>query len=123
MSVEWGGKRPSPIDCLSFLCYLIIPIGVLIVLAVVFQIWEIIIVMVLIVILGGSLYLYYKYYHQPKRVKEKKDYMNPDWLKHQYYDLGRKLQNIANEQNVSMFTIKKWVDKLDDDNKDLDASE
>ncbi len=95
----------------------------LIVLAVVFQIWEIIIVMVLIVILGGSLYLYYKYYHQPKRVEEKKDYMNPDWLKHQYHDLGRSLQNIANEQNVSMFTIKKWVDKLDDDNKDVDTSE
>ena len=46
--------------------------------------------------------------------KEKKDFNNPTWLKHQYYDLGRSIQDIANDQHVSMMTIKKWVDKLED---------
>ncbi len=117
MSVEWGGKRPSPVDALQFICYGIIPIIVLIVLGVVFQIWEIIITMVLIVIIGSSLYIYYNYYHKPKLVKEKKDYMDLTWLKHHYYDLGRSLQDIADEQNVSMITIKKYVERLDSEKK------
>ena len=44
--------------------------------------------------------------------KEKEDYKDVNWLKHQYYDLGRTVQDIADEQNVSMIVIRKWVDKL-----------
>ena len=48
-----------------------------------------------------------------KSPEEKKDYMNLDWLKHQHYDLGRTIQDIADEQNVSMIVIRKWLDKLE----------
>jgi len=51
--------------------------------------------------------------------EEKQEYMNPSWLKHQYYDLGKSLQDIANEQNVSMITIRKWIDKLSPASGDL----
>lgn len=44
--------------------------------------------------------------------EEKQEYKNLSWLKHQYYDLGKSLQDIANEQNVSIIKIRKWVDKL-----------
>ena len=50
-----------------------------------------------------------KYY----RMEEKKDYMRPSWLTHQYYELGISIQDIANDQNVSMITIRKWLDKLE----------
>jgi len=48
-----------------------------------------------------------------ERVEEKDDFKNLDWLKHQYYDLGKTIQVIANEQGVSMITIRKWLDKLE----------
>jgi len=50
--------------------------------------------------------------------EEKNDYMNLDWLKHQYYDLGRTIQDIANDQNVSMITISKWLEKLENTSKE-----
>ena len=55
----------------------------------------------------------YFYLESPLKFEEKKNYMNLKWLNHQYYELGRSLQDIANDQGVSMITIKKWVDKLD----------
>ncbi|MFX1419955.1 MAG: hypothetical protein ACFE9N_13635 [Promethearchaeota archaeon] len=57
---------------------------------------------------------------KPKKRIEKQDYMNEVWLKHQYYDLEKSVQEIANEQNVSMITIKKWVDKLESNSKHLE---
>lgn len=48
-----------------------------------------------------------------KSREEKRDYMNLTWLNHQYYDLGRSLQDIADDQGVSMMTINKWVDKIE----------
>ncbi|MBA7695334.1 hypothetical protein ES703_103958 [subsurface metagenome] len=54
-----------------------------------------------------------------KRFKEKNDFMNLDWSKHQFYALGRNIQDIANEQGVSMITIRKWLDKLENASKDL----
>ncbi|MHA2391325.1 MAG: hypothetical protein ACXAEX_05095 [Promethearchaeota archaeon] len=48
-----------------------------------------------------------------KKVEEKDDYKNFDWLKHQYYELGKSVQDIANEQGVSMITIRKGIDKLE----------
>jgi len=55
----------------------------------------------------------YFYLESSLKFEEKKNYMNLKWLNHQYYELGRSLQDIANDQGVSMITIKKWVDKLD----------
>jgi len=66
---------------------------------------------------------YRGYIEEKKTFEEKQDYMNPSWLKHQYYDLGRSLQDIANEQRVSMITIRKWVDKLGLVPEDLGTSE
>lgn len=50
---------------------------------------------------------------KPKKRIEKQDYMNLDWLRHQHYNLEKSFQEIANKQNVSMMTIKKWVDELE----------
>lgn len=57
------------------------------------------------------------------RLEVKKNYMNVKWLNHQHYELGKSLQDLANDQGVSMMTIKKWVDKLDDGSADIDAKE
>ncbi len=48
-----------------------------------------------------------------KGLEEKCDYMNVNWLKHQYYDIGKSIQDIANEQNTSLITIRKWLDKIE----------
>jgi len=48
-----------------------------------------------------------KYKKEKILYEEKRDYMNPSWLKHQYYDLGKSIQDIANKQNVSMMIIRK----------------
>jgi len=53
--------------------------------------------------------------------KKKGRYMDLTWLKHQYYNLGRSIQDIADDQHESMMTIKKWIDKLEDGSKDLGA--
>ncbi len=45
--------------------------------------------------------------------EEKRDFLNLTWLNHQYYDLGRSFQDIADDQGVSMMTIRKWVDKIE----------
>ena len=44
---------------------------------------------------------------------EKKDYMNPEWLKYQYYELKRSIQDIANDQHVPMPTIWSKLEKLE----------
>ncbi|MFW9971346.1 MAG: hypothetical protein ACFFDF_14225 [Candidatus Odinarchaeota archaeon] len=60
---------------------------------------------------------------KPKKKLEKQDYMNSEWLSHQYYDLQKNFQEIANDQNVSMITIKKWVDRLESTSKHLEKKE
>ncbi len=60
---------------------------------------------------------------KPKKKIEKQDYMNSGWLRHQYYDLRKSIQEIATEQNVSMITIKKWVDELENTSKHLEEKE
>jgi hypothetical protein len=62
------------------------------------------------------------YIKEQKKFEGMQDYMDPSWLKHQYYDLGISLQDIANEQHVSMMTIRKWVDKLGVVSEDLGTS-
>jgi len=46
-----------------------------------------------------------------ERIQEKKGDLQ--WLKHQYYDLGRSIQDIADELDESMITIKKWLENID----------
>lgn len=36
-----------------------------------------------------------------------------NWLKHQYYDLGRSIQDIANELGVSMIRIRKMLNRIE----------
>lgn len=50
-----------------------------------------------------------------EKVKAKDDYKDSDWLKHQYYELGRGVQDIADEQGVSMITIRNWIDMSEED--------
>ena len=76
------------------------------------------IIIVLTVI--SAIYVYLK--SLPK-LDVKKNYLNLKWLNHQYYEVGRSLQNIADDQGVSMMTIKKWVEKLDRISVDVDAKE
>ena len=52
-------------------------------------------------------------YEKVEKVEEKDKFKNLDWLKHQYYDLGKSIQNIADDQGVSMITIRKWIDKIE----------
>ena len=52
-----------------------------------------------------------------KKIRE--DYKDSDWLKHQFYDLGRSIQDIANEQGVSMITIRKWLDMSEEKKQEL----
>jgi len=66
-------------------------------------------IIIILTIIGG-IYVYLK---SPPGLDVKKDYTNLKWLNHQYYELGRSLQDIASDQGVSMITVKKWVDKLD----------
>lgn len=65
------------------------------------------IIIILTVIVAFSYYL-----QAPSKVVVKKEYMNLEWLNHQYNELGKTLQDIAIDQGVSMITVKKWVDKL-----------
>lgn len=41
------------------------------------------------------------------------------WLEIQHYELKKSIQEIASEQNVSMITIKKYVEKIDRKQKDI----
>ncbi len=38
--------------------------------------------------------------------------INLSWLKHQYYNLGRSIQDIADKLNVSMISVRKMLDKI-----------
>jgi parallel beta-helix repeat protein len=52
-------------------------------------------------------------YYQGQKV-EKTDYMNPNWLRYQYYDRKRTIYQIAQDQNTSIYTIRKWLDKIEE---------
>jgi len=46
-------------------------------------------------------------------IKEINGQININWLKHQYYDLGRTMQDIANELGVSMIRIRKLLSRIE----------
>jgi len=52
-----------------------------------------------------------KRFNEATKRKEKEDLIK--WLKHQYYDLGRSIQDIADDQDVSMITVRKVLDKIE----------
>ena len=45
--------------------------------------------------------------------ESKNNYTDLQWLEIQHYELKKSIQEIANEQNVSMITIKKYIEKID----------
>lgn len=47
------------------------------------------------------------------RDSENKVYTDLQWLEIQHYELKKSIQEIASEQNVSMITIKKYIEKID----------
>jgi hypothetical protein len=59
------------------------------------------------------IFLRYVYKNYVLYAEEKKDYTDLKWLKQQFYGLNRSIQDIADEQNTSIITIKKWVKKLE----------
>lgn len=73
----------------------------------------------LIITVSSIIYKLLKFLLEIHGPREKTDYMNLNWLKHQYFDLGKTLQDIATNQNVSLLKIKRWVDKLDNASNDL----
>ena len=66
-------------------------------------------------LISSTILTYYRKHKEKtdreERIQEKKG--NPQWLKHQYYELGRSIQDIADELDESMITIKKWLDEID----------
>lgn len=70
------------------------------------------IIIILTIIVSLTYYL-----QAPSKVVEKKDYMDLEWLNHQYNELGMSFQDIAINQGVSMITVKKWVDRLPNSKK------
>ena len=52
-------------------------------------------------------------FERVEEVEEKDEFKDLDWLKYQYYDLGKSVQDIADDQGVSMITIRKWIDKIE----------
>ena len=46
-------------------------------------------------------------------IKGRNAQIHLNWLKHQYYDLGKTIQDIANDQNVSMMTIRKLLERIE----------
>ena len=44
---------------------------------------------------------------------EKQDYTDLKWLEKQHFELNKSIQQIADEQNVSMMTIKEWINKIE----------
>ena len=44
---------------------------------------------------------------------EKQDFTDLKWLEKQHFELNKSIQQIADEQNVSMITIRAWIDKIE----------
>lgn len=73
----------------------------------------------LIIIVISIIYKLLQFLLEIHGPREKTDYMNLNWLKHQYFDLGKNLQDIATNQNVTILKIKRWLDKLENTSNDL----
>ena len=64
---------------------------------------------------GGLLLIFGRIYFRRiifERI-EKQDYTDLKWLEKQHFELNKSIQQIADEQNVSMITIRAWIDKIE----------
>ena len=64
---------------------------------------------------GGLLLIFGRIYFMrifSERIK-KQDYSDLKWLENQHFNLNKSVQQIAGEQNVSMITIREWIDKIE----------
>ncbi|MFX0026241.1 MAG: hypothetical protein ACFE8M_07485 [Candidatus Hermodarchaeota archaeon] len=68
----------------------------------------------MLTIIGAILIKKHIKYEKVMRVV-KNDYTNLEWLKEQYYDLKKRVQDIADDQGVSMMKIREWIDKIEND--------
>lgn len=80
--------------------------------------------------LGLAVWIIYKFLRpydlkrrNGKRSEEKYEFQNLKWLKYQYYDMGRSVQEIANDQGVSIMTITKWLDILEEVEEEEDNAD
>lgn len=65
--------------------------------------------------IGGLLLIFGRIYFMrifSERIK-KQDYNDLKWLENQHFNLNKSVQQIAGEQNVSMITIREWIDKIE----------
>ncbi len=57
----------------------------------------------------------YWYLYEIKKGQPKGDYKDKNWLKYQIYNLGKSIQDIADNQNASTIKIADAVEKLKND--------
>ena len=65
--------------------------------------------------IGGLLLIFGRLYFRRiifERI-EKQDYTDLKWLEKQHFELNKSIQQIADEQNVNMMTIKEWINKIE----------
>ena len=65
--------------------------------------------------IGGLLLIFGRLYFRRiifERI-EKQDYTDLKWLEKQHFELNKSIQQIADEQNVSMIKIRAWIDKIE----------
>ncbi len=65
---------------------------------------------------GGLLLILGKIYFMRiySKRNENQNYTDLKWLEKQHFELNKNIQQIADEQHVSMKTIKKWIDKIEE---------
>jgi len=55
--------------------------------------------------------IYFKRIFTERTIKQ--NYTDLKWLEKQHFELNKSIQEIANEQNVSMILIKEWINKIE----------
>jgi len=74
------------------------------------------------ILVGGILVfsMFWSYYRRNKEKREKtlivakkREEFNVEWFKHQYYDLGKSIQDIANELDESVISVRKRLEDLE----------
>ncbi len=73
-----------------------------------------------ILILGSIIRLYRRYKEKQEKkhiLSKKREEFNAEWLKYQYHDLGRSIQDIADELKVSMMNIRKRLNDIENNKK------
>ena len=71
-------------------------------------------IVIVLPFVGGLLLIFGKIYYRRifSERTEKQDYTDLKWLEKQHFELNKSIPQIADEQHVSMMTIKEWIDKI-----------